>query len=307
MAHTCDAMEQWIDRFLDYLKLERNASAHTVKAYAEDLFAFRGHLTQEAGGIPAIDAISTRSIRNFIGSLHREGFKPTSISRRLSSLRSFFRFVCLRGGLERNPTEGLRSPKSGRQLPHFLSDANIEKLLNAPSQQHPAGLRDRAILETFYAGGLRVGEIVALDVDSVDLEQAVIRVRGKGKRERLAPIGKYAVHAIGRWLTVRKPNERPGGGLDRALFLNSRGRRLTTRSIGRMLEKYLAVAGMDPKTSPHTLRHTFATHLLNRGADIRSVQELLGHASISTTQIYTHVTTDRLRAEYDRARLGAGG
>lgn len=300
-------METWIDRFLEHLKLERNASPHTVKAYAEDLFAFRDLLIRQQKSIPPVEAITSRTVRHFVAALHEEGFKPSSIARRLSSLRSFFRYVCRQGGLESNPTEGVRGPKAGRKLPHFLTDANITKLLEAPAPDTTPGLRDRAILETFYSGGLRVGEVVSLDIDSIDLDQQIVRVRGKGKRERLAPIGGYAVRAIARWLAVRKPAERKTGGFDRALFLNKFGRRLTTRSVGRMLEKYLALAGMDPKTSPHTLRHTFATHLLNRGADIRAVQELLGHASITTTQIYTHITTDRLRAEYDRAKGIAAG
>ncbi|MGL5096429.1 MAG: tyrosine-type recombinase/integrase, partial [Planctomycetia bacterium] len=203
--------------------------------------------------------------------------------------------------LERNPTEGLRAPRKGRTLPHFLGDAAIEKLLDAPRNDAAFGLRDRALLDTCYGGGLRVSELVGINLEDLIWDEGVVRIRGKGKRERLAPIGRFAVEALQRWLAVRRPALQTDGRPAPAVFLNKHGTRLTTRSVARMLEKYLAVAGLDPKTSPHTLRHTFATHLLNRGADIRSVQELLGHASVTTTQIYTHVTADRLRTAYDNA------
>jgi integrase/recombinase XerC len=292
-------MEDWLDRFFGHLKLERNASPHTLKSYAEDLFAFRDRLRGD-GAIPPIESISPRTIRAYVAHLHESGFAPSSIARKLSSIRSFFRYVCRQGGLERDPTQGTRGPKQGRKLPRFLPEEHIVKLLEAPGADTAFGLRDRAMLETFYSGGLRCAEITSIDVGDLDLNQGIVRVKGKGRRERLAPIGRHAVTAIRRYLAVRKPSEVKPGKLEQAMFLNKHGRRLSTRSLGRMLEKYLMIAGLDPKTSPHTLRHTFATHLLNRGADIRSVQELLGHASITTTQIYTHLTTDRLRGEYDR-------
>lgn len=290
-------IEQPIDRFLDHLKLERNSSAHTVKSYAEDLFALRDYMQRLSGGT-SIDNLSTRSIRGFLSDLHASGYSASTVSRKLSSLRSFCRFLCRDGIIERNPAEGLRGPKQGRTLPKVLSNDHIEKLLNAPAADVPLGRRDRALLETAYAGGLRVSELVGINLTDLDLGEGIVRIRGKGKRERLAPIGKYAVEAIQRWLPDRRPTLQPAA--QKALFLNKRGTRLSARSVGRLLAKYLSIAGLDPATSPHTLRHTFATHLLNRGADIRSVQELLGHASITTTQIYTHLSSDRLRAEYDR-------
>lgn len=294
-------LETWIDRFLDHLRVERNASSHTTKSYAEDLFAARDVWSAELGRMPKLEDLTTRRVRGALARWHERGLAPSTVGRRLSALRSFSRFLCRQGALERNPTEGLRSPKAGRKLPHFLPGEQIEKLLDAPSRETPIGLRDRAMLETAYSGGLRVSELVGLDLDDVDFAQGVLRVRGKGKKERLAPIGRHARAALERWLAARRP--KPGGSPRhaRALFLNRFGGRLTARSFARSLEKYLKAAGLDPRTSPHTLRHTFATHLLERGADIRSVQELLGHASINTTQIYTHVTAGRLRDVYDKA------
>lgn len=295
-------MEEWIDRFLEHLRIERNSSEHTVKAYAEDLFAARDFLSH-GGQLPSLEALTTRQIRAFLAHLHESGYATSTIGRRLSSVRSFCRYLCRQGALERNPTEGLRSPRAGKKLPMFMGDSQIEMLLNAPPADTVLGIRDRAILETVYAGGLRVGELVALNLEDADLQQGFVRVQGKGKRQRLAPIGSYAVRAIEHWLQVRSTKILPGRE-ESALFLNKNGTRLSTRSVARMLEKYLAQAGLDPKISPHTLRHTFATHLLNRGADIRSVQEMLGHASITTTQIYTHLTSDRLREAYDATGLG---
>lgn len=289
-----------MDRFFDYLRLERNASAHTVKSYADDLFALRTALAQQLGRAATIEDLTTRTIRGFLAQSHESGLKATSVSRRLSAIRSFCRYLCRESALDRNPTEGLRGPKVGRSLPIFMSSNAIEKLLELPSPDYPLGLRDRALLETCYSAGLRVSELVGLNLDDLDLRQGLARVRGKGKRERLALLGSHATRALHRWLAVRKPAPRLPPASAKAVFLNKHGSRLTARSVGRMLEKYLAAAGLDPKIHPHTLRHTFATHLLNRGADIRSVQELLGHASITTTQIYTHITNERLREAYDQ-------
>ena len=291
------SLEQPLDRFLDHLRLERNSSAHTVKSYAEDLFGLRDYL-QRTAGAAEIASLSTRTIRAYLSELHASGYSASTVSRKLSSLRSFCRFLCRDGLMDRNPAEGLRGPKNHRPLPHVMGNDHIEKLLNAPAADVPLGRRDRALLETAYAAGLRVSELVGINLTDLDLAEGIVRIRGKGKRERLAPIGKFAVEAIQCWLPDRRPTLQPAA--QKALFLNKRGTRLSARSVGRLLAKYLSIAGLDPSTSPHTLRHTFATHLLNRGADIRSVQELLGHASITTTQIYTHLTSDRLRSEYDR-------
>lgn len=299
-------LESWIDRFLEHLKLERNASAHTIKSYAEDLFAARDFLRGPGGKLPQVPDLGTSQIRAWVAGLHASGFAPTSIARRLSTVKSFCRYLCREGVLDRNPAQGLRAPRPGRHLPKFIEASQIEALLEAPPADRPMGLRDRALLETCYGAGLRVSELVGINLEDLDLETGTVRIRGKGKRERLAPLGRHATSAIGRWLAARKPAPGAAPRHRSALFLNKNGTRLTTRSVGRMLEKYLRAAGLDPKLSPHSLRHSFATHLLNRGADIRGVQELLGHASITTTQIYTHLTTDRLRAEYDRAHARRG-
>ena len=230
--------------------------------------------------------------------MHEAEYAKASVSRRLACMRSFFKFCQREGICETNPAKPLRNPRRERKLPHFLSGREIGQLLTAPAVSEEAGLRDRAILETLYSAGLRVSELVGIDIPDLDLEDGLVRVRGKGKRERLAPLGSHAVKAIKRWMKVRVPSKKLK---DPALFLNRFGNRLTTRSIGRMLEKYLKTTGLDTRTSPHTLRHSFATHLLDRGADIRSVQELLGHKSLITTQIYTHVSTAKLKQVYERA------
>jgi integrase/recombinase XerC len=297
-------MEEWIDRFLDYLRIERNASQHTAKGYAEDLRALCEFLVVHAGRQPALADLTTRSIRASLAHWSAEGAAASSVTRRLSAIRSFCRFLCRHEAIERNPTEGLRSPRIGRKLPGFLEPAQIELLLNAPPASSRLGIRDRAILEILYGAGLRVSELVGMNVEDLDFEREVVRIRGKGKRERLAPLGQYAVNALMRWLAVRRPKPNAAASHQRAVFLNKNGTRLTSRSVGRLLERYLLHAGIDPKASPHTLRHSFATHLLNRGADIRSVQELLGHASITTTQIYTQVSPERLRSAYDQALGG---
>lgn len=300
------SMEHWTDRFLEYLRLERNASPLTIKSYAEDLFAARDHLTSELGRLPAVDDVSTRWVRAWLAHGHESGLAATSVCRRLSALRSFCKFLRRREVIERDPTEGLRGPRAGRRLPRYLGNEQIQALLEAPPAETAAGLRDRAILETAYAAGLRVSEVVGLNLDDVDLQQGVLLVRGKGKRERLAPIGQFAVGAIRRWLAVRRPKAGASERHRQALFLNKLGTRLSVRGVGRLLEKYLKMAGLDPRTSPHTLRHTFATHLLDRGADIRGVQELLGHASITTTQIYTHLSRARIQKAYDQAHPRGG-
>jgi integrase/recombinase XerC len=297
-------MDGWIDRFLDHLRIERNTSPHTVKAYAEDLFVLRDYVRATGGG--DADALTSRLLRGFVAQLHESGFAASSVARRMSAVRSFCKYLLRMEAIGRDPTQGLRTPKVGRKLPHFLGTKQVEALLTAPCLSTPLGLRDRAILEVMYGGGLRAAEVVGLNVSDLDLAQQIARVRGKGRRERLAPIGKHAVAAVVAWLALRKPKLNAAGKPIPALFLNKNGGRLSTRSLGRLVEKSLKTAGLDPKTTPHTLRHTFATHLLERGADIRSVQELLGHASIATTQIYTHLTAERLREVYDKALAASG-
>ena len=306
-----------IKAFLEYLRVERNASALTRKSYREDLAVFSQFLRERCGEGPVdLDRLTMLVLRGYVAGLHEQGYAKTTIARRLASLRSFFRFACRQGWVQTNPAKALRTPRLPRRLPHCLSTDDLGRLLEAPPADDRFGLRDRAILETLYSAGLRVGELVALDLSDLDVDATVLLVRGKGKRERLAPVGSYAMRALERWFEARgkllsrrsvasRRDQSTGSqgraGDEDAIFLNKHGTRLTTRSVGRMLEKYLKQTGLDRRTTPHTLRHSFATHLMDRGADIRSIQELLGHKSLSTTQIYTHVSTVALRAAYEKA------
>lgn len=294
-------MQRKIAQFLRHLHIERGSSPHTVKSYREDLEAFAEYFADESGAAPEPEAISASELRGFLTALHEAGYAKTSIARKLASLRSFYRFGQREGWADSNPARALRNPRKSRNLPHFLTTDEIGTLLAAPPAQGAMGLRDRAILETLYSAGLRVSELAGLSDGDVDLDQGVLRVRGKGRRERLAPLGSYAVRALRLWLAVRELAPKEASGREAPVFVNKFGTRITTRSVGRMLEKYLKETGLDARTSPHTLRHSFATHLLDRGADIRSVQELLGHKSLVTTQIYTHVSTASLREAYEKA------
>jgi integrase/recombinase XerC len=285
--------------FLRHLGLEKNASPHTVKSYREDLTQAIEFFRSRPGGPTDPARLTTRLLRAYLAWLHEQQYAKTTIARRIAAVRSWCRFLCRQGVLESNPALGLRGPRQDKPLPHFLPREDLLRLLEAPSGDTPLGLRDRALLESLYSAGLRVSELVGLDLGDVDLDDGLATVRGKGKRERLALLGPPAVEAIRAWLPHRQALMHPRA--KDALYLNKNGTRLTTRSVGRLLEKYLAQAGLDPRTSPHTLRHSFATHLLDAGADIRSVQELLGHRNLATTQIYTHVTTQRLRDSYHKA------
>ncbi|HVX10538.1 MAG TPA: tyrosine recombinase XerC [Pirellulales bacterium] len=294
-------MQAAVDRFLQYLAVERNSSPLTIKSYREDLEALVAYLGERYPTAPAPGDVTTLDLRGYLATLHEREYAKTTIARRLASLRSFFRFGQREGWSDTNPAKPLRNPRKSRSLPHFLSSQDLDRLLSAPPADKPMGLRDRAILEVLYSAGLRVSELVGLNDGDLDSAQGILRVRGKGKRERLAPLGSYATNALGKWLRLRRVSPRERTGIETPVFVNKAGRRLTTRSVGRLLEKYLAVAGLDRRTTPHTLRHSFATHLLDRGADIRSVQELLGHKSLVTTQIYTHLSTANLRAVYEKA------
>jgi integrase/recombinase XerC len=294
-------MQREIGQFLRYLQVERGASPHTLKAYREDLAAAAEYFADEHGATPDPATLTAVELRGLLTALHDAGFAKTSIARKLASLRSFYRFGQREGWVKSNPARALRNPRKGRSLPHYLTTEDIGKLLAAPPAKSPMGLRDRAILETLYSAGLRVSELVGLNDGDADLRQGILRVRGKGRKERLAPLGSYALRALTTWLKVRIMSPREPQGREAPVFTNRFGTRLTTRSVGRLLEKYLQTTGLDSRTSPHTLRHSFATHLLDRGADVRSVQELLGHKSLVTTQIYTHVTTASLRAAYEKA------
>jgi integrase/recombinase XerC len=295
-------LEQGLAEFLTHLGLERNASDKTVKSYREDLtqaLVFARERLQKDHVDP--EDWNTRLIRAFVAWLHESGYAKSTIARRLAAVRSFGKFLCRQGVLSENPARGLRGPRLDKKLPHFLTLADVRSLLAAPPETDWAGRRDRAILETLYSAGIRVSELVGLDLADADLKDGVVTVRGKGKKERLALLGPDARSAVARWLEDRAALLENARTNSPAIFLNRAGGRLTARSVGRLLEKYLRAAGLDPRTSPHTLRHSFATHMLDAGADIRGVQELLGHKSLTTTQVYTHVTTRRLQTSYQKA------
>jgi integrase/recombinase XerC len=297
-----ESLAATIDRFLQYLRVERNASPLTIKSYREDLEALVEFLSERhRGRCPEPADLTTLDLRGYASAMHSAGYAKTTIARRLASLRSFFRFGQREGWTKTNPAKPLRNPRRGRSLPHFLSTSELDRLLSAPPTHDPLGLRDRAILETLYSAGLRVSELVGLNDADMDLAAGILRVRGKGRKERLSPLGSYAQEAMNKWLKVRRVAGRVAETNLAPVFVNRFGKRLTTRSVGRLLEKYLKVTGLDGRTTPHTLRHSFATHLVDAGADIRSVQELLGHKSLVTTQIYTHVSTAALRQAYEKA------
>lgn len=287
-------MHPTITEFLDHLRVERNASPHTLRSYRDDLAIFSKYLEEATGPEADPTDADSRRLRGYSAWLNGRGYAPGTIARRLASLRSFYRFQRRTGGVDANPAEALRNPKQPRRLPRPFQVEEIVRLLESIPTAEPLGLRDRAMFETLYGGGLRVGELVGLDLADLDLDQGLVRARGKGRRERLCPIGPEAVTWLDRWLSAR----RPAVAGEPAVFLNRDGGRLSARSVGRLLESHLAGLDLDPNSSPHTLRHSFATHLLDRGADLRSVQELLGHRRLTTTQIYTHVTRERLLDAY---------
>lgn len=294
-------MQTAIERFLRYLQVERNASPLTIKSYREDLSILSEYFRQSLGRPPEAAELTPVLLRGFVAAMHDAGYAKSSVARRLASMRSFFRFAQREGLVTVNPAKPLRNPRPDRKLPHFLTSDEVGRLLDTPPANQPMGLRDRAILETMYSAGLRVSETVGLNQEDLDWAGGVVRVRGKGKRERLAPVGSFAVKALRRWLEVRQLAKGVPAGGNSPVFTNRFGKRLTTRSVARMLDKQILLAGLDTRTSPHTLRHSFATHLLDRGADIRTVQELLGHKSLVTTQIYTHLSTAGLREVYEQA------
>ncbi len=294
-TRTLDAL---IDDFLEELEA-RNLSHHTVRAYARDLDQFRAFLVETAHTKePQASDVTPRAVRLFVGWLVSARFARRSIQRKLAALRAFARHLVVSGLVQADPTAGLSAPRPEKRLPSFLRLKEVELLFRDPPEPTPAGLRDRAILELLYSTGIRLSELVGLTTDSIDLRGGVVRVRGKGNKERIVPVGRAATAAIRDYLK-RRSDGRTGRG--RPLFLNARGGRLSARSVQRIVARRLAQVSEARHLSPHVLRHTFATHLLNAGADLRAVQELLGHASLSSTQIYTHVTTDRLKEVYRKA------
>ena len=287
-----------IARFLGYLASERGCSPLTAKSYREDLLQLEEFLA--SAGCRGPTDVTSVILRRFASGLHAAGYAASTVARKLASMRSFFAYCQREGWITVNPGKPLRSPKRGRKLPRFLTGEEIGRLLTAPRPEAHGGLRDRAILELMYSSGVRVRELVDLDDSDLDLTNGTIRVRGKGRRERLGIVGSHARAALQAWLGAR-PRPVAQRGIRRPLFVNKLGGRLSVRGVARLLEKHLAAAGLTRRASPHTLRHSFATHLLDAGADIRSVQELLGHKSLVTTQVYTHVTTSRLLEAFERA------
>ena len=324
-----------IDQFIDYLRAERHFSSHTARCYAADLEQFRVFLADPeaepnsgpgyngvkgSNGYPnqkltpppltqelaeelnrQLLAVDTDLVRLFMSKLRDRNYCKSTVARKLATLRSFYKFLVRREYTGSNPVAPIRTPKQEKRLPKFLEIEQIEKLFQNCDTTTLLGARDRAILEMLYSTGIRVSELIALDVADIDLGTSVIRVRGKGKKERVIPIGPGAVKAVIHYLDLRRTNVQTPKHDQEALFINKHGQRLSTRSVRRKLDKYLLEAGLDLSVSPHTLRHSFATHMLQRGADLRSVQEMLGHQSLSTTQIYTHLTDENLRSEYEKA------
>jgi integrase/recombinase XerC len=287
-------MHPTIIAYLGHLRTERNASAHTLRSYENDLELFCQFLAETRSEEADPTLADARKLRRYSAWLTGRGYAASTVARRLASLRSFYRYQRRQGVVSSDPAGGLRNPKQPRRLPRLLRVEEVIGLLDGIATDEPLGVRDRTMFETLYGGGLRVGELVGLNLDDLDLDQELVRVRGKGRRERLCPVGRMAAGWLTRWVALRHPKHAG----EPAVFLNRGGTRLTARSVGRLLEGHLIGLGLDPAASPHTLRHSFATHLLDRGADLRSVQELLGHRSLTTTQIYTHVTRERLLDVY---------
>lgn len=289
-------MRDYLEQFLRFQRVERNASVHTVTNYRRDILQLIRFLNADQ---LTVTEITRPMLRQYLAHLQHGGYARSSIARKLSSLRSFFGFLVAEGVCFENPLKQLSTPKQKRSLPGFLYPRECSSLLEAPNNSE-LGKRDRAILELLYATGIRVSELVGLNLYDVDYGQGYVRVFGKGAKERIVPVGQMACTALADYLSQSRPQLMRGPG-EQALFLNRLGGRLSDRSVRRLVDKYVHMVALDEKTSPHTLRHTFATHLLDNGADLRSVQELLGHSSVSTTQIYTHVTKERLKTVYNQA------
>ena len=318
-----------VQEFLNYLKFEIRFSDHTAKCYGADLAQFAQFLTgvsepslTHADRIPvtghehgpatalatqvSIDqlliSVDTNALRTYLTVLNEKQYSKATIARKLATLRSFYKFLVKRGKVQANPVSVVRTPKQDKRLPKFLEYEQVKTLLETPPLDSWLGARDRAIMETLYSTGIRVSELVALNMDDIDFLGEVVHIRGKGKKERITPIGTSALQVIQHYMEFRNKRAQSNSNFDsKVLFVNKHGKRLSTRSVRRKMDKYLKMAGLDPSISPHTLRHSFATHMLNNGADLRSVQELLGHQSLSTTQIYTHLTTKKLKEVYDKA------
>ena len=297
-------MYGFMDGFLLYLQTEKNASPHTVQNYQRDLFDGLGFfalkLARENHAIHPAE-LTAPLFRYYLAEMKFRGKTSATVSRRLSSWRSFYRYLCREGVLEENPLRRINSPRRVRKLPGLLAEQDANQLVESPDRKSLLGHRDRAVLETLYGTGIRVSELVGVNINDVDFKRAAIKVTGKGNRERIVPIGGYAAEALNIYIKKTRPRlmENKPGRVD-ALFLNNRGGRLTDRGVRWLIKKYAALVKIDPGTSPHTFRHSYATHMLDHGADLRTVQELLGHARLSTTQIYTHLSRERIKRVYDK-------
>jgi integrase/recombinase XerC len=298
---TSKAMEKIVRSYLEYLEIERNYSAHTILSYETDLLALVQFLRQE--GIDSFNHVHKESLRAFIGSLLDEGFSQRSVARKIAAMRSFFKYLRRQKIIEGNPALVLITPKVGKRLPSFLDEESVQQLLSIPDRSTPNGKRDAAILELFYSTGMRLSELINLNVSDLKQEEGLIKVRGKGRKERIVPVGRKALSAINDYLQEKKElsankhikmDELP-------LFEIKECQRMYPQAVGRMVRKYIGVVSEMEKKSPHVLRHSFATHMLNHGADLRAVKELLGHESLSTTQVYTHVSSARMKKVYEDA------
>lgn len=293
-------MDKYLEKFLKYICLQKNYSMHTNEAYSRDLSQYIGYLKtilkkEDIG----IEDFSMDSIRDYLYILSNSGLTRKSIARKLASIKSFGKFLVMEGIFEKNPASDIKTPKIEKKEPVFLCMKEIDMLMEAPVTEDMISYRDRAIIEVFYSTGIRLSELPGLNLDSIDFHNGVIRVTGKGKKERILPIGRMAIKAVKKYLPLRSNTLMEKGHIgEKALFINNRGGRLGKRRIQVSVSKYLNMISEKEHLSPHVLRHTFATHMLDNGADLRSVQELLGHASLNTTQIYTHVTMDRLTKAY---------
>jgi integrase/recombinase XerC len=294
---------QHVDGFLDHLRVEKSASQLTLISYRTDLvqfFSFLANYCQVKPNEIPNNCLNHRNVREYINHMQSQDLSRATMARKLAALRSYVRYLCRENILEGNPIANVSTPKQGKRLPRFLYPMETRLLMDAPDVSRPGGMRDKAILETLYAAGVRVSELVGINIADLDMGEKWIKIRGKGGKERLAPIGAKAEEAIDNYLQRGRPHllESSNTATD-ALFLNKFGQRLSVRSIRNITNKYVEKIALNQKVSPHTLRHTFATHLLNGGADLRSVQELLGHVKLSTTQIYTHLTKDRIKTIHD--------
>lgn len=289
-------------QFVGYLEKVRNYSRHSVVAYRTDLLQFCDFVGEMVGDLqPSVQHVERGFFRAYMGRLARRGYSPRSVGRKLAALRTFFRYLVLHGVIATNPMVGLRAPKAAKRIPKFLAVPKVMDALDLPEVQSVQGLRDRAILHLFYATGIRLSELAALNVNDVDFANGTIKVMGKGAKERVVPVGGAASAALRQYLMRRGELVRQEAGVPEALFLNARGQRLSRSSIARRVRRYLGEVSESKARSPHVLRHSFATHLLDAGADLLAVKELLGHSRLSTTQIYTHVSAERIKRIYRQA------